>query len=202
MKTFDYSSEGRQQTYPLHYWIRKQGSEYVERIYDLMKNEITDKHEFFNREDEQGNTPMHIFAAFNGDKPNTIVNAEYMLTQGSSLNALNNEGNTPLHEWANMYKYLIDSTMNIEVKPFSNMPYSTLKASMPFLGWMVMNGAKLDIENNKHTTALDLITQFAPKDVRVDEKLMKEAYNYWRETGKTKELKEKNTNEKGCCIMM
>lgn len=201
-ETFDYTSEERQLAYPMHYWICRQGSEYIERIYDLIQAQVNNEYEFFNRKDEYGYTPIEVFAAFNGYKPETIVNAEYLLKKGADLNSQDKYGNTPLHAWAYLYDELSQGTKHSSIERVAENHVWVFKHSLPFLGWMLANGANVDIRNNSNTTALDLITQVAPKGIKIDERTLIKAYSYWKNTGKVLELEFKKESEKGCCIMM
>ncbi|KIE05179.1 hypothetical protein NF27_EM00050 [Candidatus Jidaibacter acanthamoeba] len=59
---------------------------------------------------------------------------------------------------------------DVPIKIVAEIRWSTVKSSMPFLGWMLANGVDINLRNHKHTSALDLITQVAPKDIKIDER--------------------------------
>ncbi len=201
MKNFNYSTEERQERFPLHYCLGVQKSDYIKQVFEAFQDKMNDKYEFFNRKDEYGYTPMHVFAVCNGQNPDYIVNAQYLKKQGADFNARDKEGNTPLHLWAKRNYELSEETKNSVVKMIKESQQLHIKYSMPFLGWMLLNGYDTNARNHDNFTALGLLKQVAP-GVKIDENTLKDAYRYWEKTGHFKDLTYTNQQEKGCCIMM
>ncbi|WP_039457877.1 ankyrin repeat domain-containing protein [Candidatus Jidaibacter acanthamoebae] len=225
MKNFNYTSEARQDMYPLHYCLSLQHSDMLSDVYEIFKDEIPNKHEFFNRKDENGYTPMHIFAMCNALKVGRIKDAEYLKSQGADLNIKDNNGNTPFHIWAIEHKGLIKTLDRYSPESSEQVPQFVLQSSLPFFGWMLINGYNTKAKNHNNLTALDLLKQVAPENTKVDEKSLIAAYNNWakdntiqnqEETHQSKDIpsyvygnhaqrykdRSLEAEKKGCCIMM
>ncbi|MBA8667371.1 hypothetical protein H1Q59_05635 [Holosporaceae bacterium 'Namur'] len=201
MRNINYESEERQNIFPLHYCLGAQKSDYVKQILEILQNQIKDRNEFINRKDEYGYTPMHIFAVCNGQSPQYIVNAQYLKEQGADLNAKDNEGNTPLHLWAKRNGELSEQMTNSPIELIREAPEYHIKFSMPFLGWMLLNGYDTNARNHNGFTALGLLKQVTPT-ANIDEDTLKRAYINWEKTERYRNSNHTNEQEKGCCIMM
>ncbi|KIE06202.1 hypothetical protein NF27_BF00040 [Candidatus Jidaibacter acanthamoeba] len=171
-----------------------------------------------------GETFLHITS-----KMMDVELSEVILEAAANPNAIDNDGNSPLHAIAKNYEKLLFSTinttregekeyvdsLNIESKEryFNGAPECLLNDFAPSIGLLIGRGANLNARNNAGKTALEHIHQATETitgkkcELNLESKLFIKAYdNYSKEHSdksfQNKVIASKQKEKNGCCIMM